>query len=255
MNLELNTALNQLSPISLKELDRVKLQNRTDTKFIFNADLLPTILNDISQFYSILEIKGKRTNSYKTLYFDTKDLRSYIQHHNEKANRIKVRFRKYIESDLNFLEVKYKNNKKRTIKARTKTASIETELTDFSKNFITDNSYSFYGEEEVIPVLWNSFTRLTLAHKTLNERLTIDLNLRFESFKTRTTRNIDHIIIAEVKQEKASNNSHFIQAIRQHHIRESSMSKYCVGTALLNKNIKQNNFKERILKINKLKPC
>ena len=31
------------------------------------------------------------------------------------------------------------------------------------------------------------------------------------------------------------------------------MSKYCVGTALLNKSLKQNNFKERILKINKLK--
>tara|TARA_B100000809_G_scaffold266703_1_gene330875 strand:+ start:4733 stop:5497 length:765 start_codon:yes stop_codon:yes gene_type:complete len=252
MNLELNSALNQLSPISLKELDRVKLQNRTDTKFVFNADLLPTILNDISEFYSILEINGKRTNSYKTLYFDTKDLRSYIQHHNGKANRIKVRFRKYEESDINFLEVKYKNNKGRTIKARTKTASIETELTDFSRKFIVDNSYSFYGEQEVIPVLWNSFTRLTLAHKTLNERLTIDLNLSFESFENNTIKKIGHIIIAEVKQEKASNNSDFIQAIRKHHIRESSMSKYCVGTAILNKNIKQNNFKERILKINKL---
>ena len=69
MNLELNSALNQLSPISLQELDRVKLQNRTDTKFVFNADLLPTILIEISEFYSILEIDGKRTNSYKTLYY------------------------------------------------------------------------------------------------------------------------------------------------------------------------------------------
>ena len=59
--------------------------------------------------------------------------------------------------------------------------------------------------------------------------------------------------IAEVKQEKASSNSDFIKAIRKHHIRSSSMSKYCVGTALLNENLKQNNFKERILKINKLK--
>lgn len=252
MNLELNSALNQLSPISLQELDRVKLQNRTDTKFVFNADLLPTILIEISEFYSILEIDGKRTNSYKTLYYDTKDLRCYIQHHNGKANRIKVRFRKYVESNLNFLEVKFKNNKGRTIKARTKTNSIETELTDFSKKFIDDNSYSFFEEKEVIPVLWNSFTRLTLAHKTLNERLTIDLNLGFESFENHTVKNIEHIIIAEVKQEKASSNSDFIQAIRKHHIRESSMSKYCVGTALLNDKLKQNNFKERILKINKL---
>lgn len=253
MNLELNNALNQLTPISLKEMDRVKLQNRTDTKFVFNADLLPIILTDIAEFYAILEIKGKRTNNYKTLYYDTKEFKSYIQHHNGKANRIKVRFRNYVESNLNYLEVKFKNNKNRTIKARTKTEAIETKLSAFSKEFIENNSYSFYEGNEVTPVLWNNFTRLTLVHKTKNERLTIDLNLGFESFLNGSKKDINHIIIAEVKQEKASSNSDFIQAIKKHHIRKSSMSKYCVGTALLNENLKQNNFKERILKINKLK--
>ena len=250
---KLTDILQKLDPISLVKMDRVKLQNRTDTKFVFNADILPTILDEIKDYYSILEIKEKRTNSYKTLYYDTKDLQSYIQHHNGKANRIKVRFRKYIESDLNFLEVKFKNNKNRTIKARTKTKDIETALSDFSKQFVLDNSYSFYDDKEIVPVLWNSFTRLTLVHKTANERLTIDLNLGFKSFSDNREQNIPHIIIAEVKQEKASSNSDFIKAIRKHHIRQSSMSKYCVGTALLHKDLKQNNFKERILKINKLK--
>ncbi len=232
-------------------MDRVKLQNRTDTKFVFNADLLPVILNEIRDFYSVLEIKEKRTNSYETLYYDTKELRSYIQHHNGKANRIKIRFRKYIESELNFLEVKFKNNKGRTIKARKKTGSIETILSQVSKDFIEANS--FYKGDEVLPAMWNSFTRLTLVHKTQNERLTVDLNLVFKSFSENTEKGIPHIIIAEVKQEKASGNSDFIKAIKKHHIQKSGMSKYCVGTALLNKNLKQNNFKERILKINKLK--
>jgi len=253
MNPALLESLNKLAPISLKEMDRVKLQNRTDTKFVFNADILPLILTEIVPYYSILEIKEKRTNSYKTLYYDTVDLRSYIQHHNGKASRIKVRFRKYIESELNYLEVKFKNNKSRTIKARTKTNDIETELSDFSKQFVKDNSYSFFDDKKIIPVLWNSFTRLTLVHKTDNERLTIDLNLEFKTFADNREVNIPHIIIAEVKQEKASSNSDFIKAIRKHHIRQSSMSKYCVGTALLYKDLKQNNFKERLLKINKLK--
>ncbi|MBL4668243.1 MAG: polyphosphate polymerase domain-containing protein [Flavobacteriales bacterium] len=251
MKLELNNVLKTLDPISLKEMDRVKLQNRTDTKFVFNTNLLPIILNDIKKFYSILEIKDKRTNSYQTLYYDTKELKSYIQHHNGKANRIKIRFRKYVESDLNYLEIKFKNNKGRTIKSRTKTSNIETELSQVSKKFI--EQHSFYNGNEVIPVLWNNFTRLTLVHKTKNERLTIDLNLGFKSFLDNTEKEIPHIIIAEVKQEKASGNSDFIKAIRKYHIRKSSMSKYCVGTALLNKSLKQNNFKERILKINKLK--
>ena len=250
---KLENILQKLDPISLVEMDRVKLQNRTDTKFVFNSDVLPAILEEIKAYYFILEIKEKRTNTYKTLYYDTKDLKSYIQHHNGKANRIKVRYRKYIESDLNYLEVKFKNNKSRTIKARTKTKDIETELSDLSKQFVLDNSYSFFEGKEIIPVLWNSFTRLTLVHKTANERLTIDLNLGFKSFLDNKEENIPHVIIAEVKQEKASSNSDFIKAIRAHHIRKSSMSKYCIGTALLNKNLKQNNFKERILNINKLK--
>lgn len=234
-------------------MDRVKLQNRTDTKFVFETDLLPIVLNEIKEYYSILEIKKKRTNSYKTLYFDTEKLESYIQHHNGKANRIKIRFRKYIESDLNYLEVKFKNNKGRTIKSRKKVNDTETILSPSSKDFIENNS--FYKSDDIEPVLWNSFTRLTLVHKTKNERLTIDLNLGFKSFSANTEKKIPHIIIAEVKQEKASTNSEFIKAIRKHHIRKSGMSKYCVGTALLNKELKQNNFKERILKIKKLEKC
>jgi hypothetical protein len=252
MNPELVHILNELEPISLDKMDRVKLLNRTDTKFVFNTDILPAILSEIQPNYYILEIKNKRTNSYQTLYYDSQDLHSYFQHHNGKANRIKVRFRKYVESELVYLEVKYKNNKSRTIKARIKTTAIEEGLSNFSKQFVADNSYSFFEGKEIIPTLWNSFTRLTLVHKTANERLTIDLNLGFKNFSDNREENIPHVIIAEVKQEKASANSDFIKAIRKHHIRQSNMSKYCVGTALLHKDLKQNNFKERILNLNKL---
>lgn len=231
-------------------MDRVDLQNRTDTKFVFEAELLPKILTDIHSHYFILEINKKRTNDYQTLYYDTPDLKSYLDHHNGKGNRVKVRFRKYIDSNLNFLEVKYKSNKGRTIKSRQKVNAIETELSSNSKQFITDSSV--YANSNLTPVLWNSFTRLTLVHKTKKERLTIDINLKFTAFSSKKSKAINHIVIAEVKQEKASGDSDFIQTIKKYHIRKSGMSKYCVGTALLNENIKKNNLKERILKINKL---
>ena len=232
-------------------MDRVKLQNRSDTKFVFEASLLPSILNEVKSFYAVLEINGKRTNSYQTLYYDTKNLDCYLQHHNGKTNRIKIRFRKYIESDLNYLEVKLKTNKERTIKSRKKIDTLETVLSPKSKNFIED--HSFYKSENLFPVLWNKFTRITLTHKSRNERVTIDLKLSFKSYSTNIENNIPHIIIAEVKQEKASLNSDFIQILKKYHIQKSGMSKYCIGTALLNKDIKSNIFKEKILKINKLK--
>lgn len=169
---DLNAILNNFTPISLKEMDRVKLQNRVDTKFVFETKLLPKILTDIKDDYAVLEIKGLRYNNYKTLYFDTEALTCYLQHHNGKANRYKIRFRNYVESKLNFLEIKLKNNKGRTIKFRTQTDSIETDLSDQSKSFIREST--FFNGEELMPVLWNNFTRITLVNKTINERLTID---------------------------------------------------------------------------------
>lgn len=248
---ELKSIIDKFDPISLAEMDRVELQNRTDTKFVFEYELLPNILDQITEYYSILEINEKRSNNYKTLYYDTENLTSYHEHHNGKTNRVKVRFRNYIESKLHFLEVKFKNNKSRTIKSRTQVAQIETDLSLESKNFIKENS--FYNPDNLVPVLWNSFTRLTFVHKVMNERLTIDLNLAFQLFNSDNEESVSHVVVAEVKQEKFNLKSDFMKVLRSFHIRKSSMSKYCIGTALLNKSIKSNNFKERILNIKKLK--
>ena len=43
---------------------------------------------------------------YSTLYFDTNDKILYKHHHNKKGNRHKIRMRKYIDSNICFLEIK-----------------------------------------------------------------------------------------------------------------------------------------------------
>jgi hypothetical protein len=248
---QITAILKSFDPISLKEMDRVKLLNRVDTKYVFDIVTLKKVLPDISKYYYVLENDGKRTNSYQTLYFDTENFDSYIQHQNGKLNRTKVRFRKYVESNLNYLEIKFKNNKERTIKERIKTADIETILSPKSLTFI--NEKSILDANSLRAILWNSFTRITLVHKTINERLTIDLNLAFKNNITQEEKSIPHIVIAELKQAKANVGSDFVKIIKEQQVRPMGMSKYCIGTALLNKQLKSNNFKERILKINKLK--
>ena len=61
------------SPISLKNMDGVKLMNRTDTKFAFNVNKIQDIFEKILPYYDVLEIDDKRIHSYKSLYFDTSD--------------------------------------------------------------------------------------------------------------------------------------------------------------------------------------
>ena len=88
-------------------------------------------------------------------------------------------------------------------------------------------------------------------HKTQKERLTIDINLSFENEKE--SGDLRDIVIAEVKQERISRKSDFIRIAKEMSILPMRLSKYCISTMQLWKNIKQNRFKKKQLFINKLK--
>ena len=100
--------------------------NRIDTKFAFNENFLPELLDLLKPYYNCLQIENKQIANYQTLYYDTSDLMLYYKHHNGSLNRYKVRQRTYLDSNLCFLEVKFKNNKGRTIKERIKQNEIST---------------------------------------------------------------------------------------------------------------------------------
>jgi hypothetical protein len=108
---EVRDLLNGFEPITLAEMDGVKLMDRTDQKFIFHISKLPDLLRAVQQNYRALEVSGTRMSRYETLYFDTPEYTLFTQHHNGKTNRYKIRMRRYVESDLQFFEVKHKNNK------------------------------------------------------------------------------------------------------------------------------------------------
>ena len=235
-------------------MDGVKLLNRTDTKYIFAATDFPDILESIRPYYRSLEVEGLRLNRYRTIYFDTPDFDFYRLHQNGKQNRYKVRIRKYMDSDLCFLENKFKSNKGRTNKKRIRLDDFEEVLSQASVDYLAE---VMGGEVPMEAKLWNHFTRITLVSRTEPERLTIDLDLGFETVEMNGDKplragSMNKLIVAEVKQEKMSRNSAFVQAIKSRQIRESGFSKYCMGAALLFPSLKRNNFKARMLKVNKL---
>ncbi|HRD38564.1 MAG TPA: VTC domain-containing protein, partial [Bacteroidia bacterium] len=67
--------LMHFEPISLKEMDAVKLMDRTDTKFTFTENELEKVLLMVKDDYKVLEVEGKRQSAYKTLYYDTDNLK------------------------------------------------------------------------------------------------------------------------------------------------------------------------------------
>ena len=235
-------------PITLKEMDGVKLMSRMDTKFVFTIEKLPSLLEKMTPFYRVLEINGKFIHDYKSLYFDTNARKFYIDHHNSRVNRNKIRFREYVESGLTFLEVKIKNNKGRTIKKRMKVDAISKELSNKHKAYIE----KIIGKVvDVNAKQWISFSRISFVHKQKKERLTIDIKLSFKDDEK--VGNLNDIVIAEVKQERMSRSSDFIRIAKEMSILPIRLSKYCISTMQLWPSIKQNRFKKKLLFINKLK--
>jgi hypothetical protein len=236
--------LEEFEPIDLKEMDSVKLMNRTDTKFIFNINQFQTIMREVMQHYRVLEIDGKRISRYETLYYDTNHFDLYNKHHQGKLNRYKIRHRTYVESDIGFLEVKFKNNKGRTIKTRISQKDVPFTWQEESETFL--NKMLPFQPRTLVPVIWINYSRLTLVNKTSPERLTIDLGLEFK--KNENNQKLDNLVIAEVKQEKRRA-SPFMNVMKKYHIREGSISKYCMGIAFTCNEVKKNNFKSKLLTI------
>ena len=254
----LSATIDKYNSVSLSEMDTVKLMNRTETKYVFATSQLPHILEGLSGDYHMLEIDGIRRSAYTTVYFDTEELKFYHDHHNGKLSRQKIRIRKYMDSDQAFIEVKTKTSKGRTIKKRDREAELSSILSENASAFV--GKHVKIDPKEVSAKLLNSYRRITLVNLKSKERVTIDLDLEFVHNGEKVS--VNEIVIGEVKQEKYNVNSSFIQKMRALHIRSMSLSKYCIGSVLLKKEMKSkafkeglkyNKFKEKVLTIDKIK--
>ena len=244
----INDEVWRLEKITLEEMDNVKLMDRVETKFIVPLNLIPKILQEAKNFYKILEINNERLNSYETLYYDSENLDLYHAHQTGKLNRYKIRFRKYVESNLSFFEIKLKTNRGRTLKTRIEQPNIFEESLNLEKAVFLEKTTPLQADNLKGNVMVN-YQRITLVNKTSKERLTMDINLCFLQKNTEVTYN--QIVVAEVKQEKVTN-SPIIDIFKKHGLRSGSISKYCLGVMSINPKIKYNRFKPKFLHLQKI---
>jgi hypothetical protein len=239
--------LKEFEPITLEEMDAVRLMNRMDIKFLFNAGRLPMILEALKDEYRVLEVGGCRCTHYETLYFDSENHGLYLRHHNGKLNRVKVRCRSYVDSDTSFFEIKTKNNKGRTMKVRVKRKGICSEIAGKEEKLLEKTTGLSAGSLK--PALWVYFSRITFVNKGMTERMTIDTGLHFKNGESHVP--VAGLVIAELKQEKSGRSS-FQSLMNRLRIPAFSISKYCLGIISLNPKIKQNNFKSKLIQIKKI---
>ena len=239
---KIESILSTFNPVSLEEIDEVKLMNRIDRKYWFHISKLNELLEKVTPFYDILEINGKRLMEYKSAYFDTADNFMYIKHHNRKLNRYKVRRRTYLTTNDDFFEIKLKTNKKRTIKKRIAT---EFNGADFlEKEIVFLNEKTPFRSDELANSLNNHFFRITLIHKNKLDRCTIDIQPKFWNSKGKVR--FDNLVVFELKRGRSLKSSPMVSLLRQMKIRQRGLSKYCTGRAFLEPELKRNAFKPRL---------
>lgn len=238
---ELDSILQTFGTLTLTQVERVKLLDRMELKYILTIDQLPEILSKLSDDYSLLKTEGAGLRRYENKYFDTPDLRMYTDHHNGKLNRYKVRFRNYIDTGNTFFEIKLKTNKGRTIKTRLEMPDNENQIKGNIERILS--SETGFTADMLYESLIVSYQRITLIRKQSAERVTFDVNLTYKYGEQ--TVSFPRIVIAEVKQPR-SISSNFTALMHNQHIHPFSFSKYCLGIACIYPGIKDNNFKTKI---------
>lgn len=254
--------LNNFAPITLDEMSGIKLMNRTDTKFVTTVNRLRELLSLAKSEYRIQEVNGVRNIPYYTMYFDTESFDMYREHSNGHTGRQKVRIRSYVNSNLNFLEVKTKDNHGRTKKKRIAMQHFDPSApncTGFDRDNDEDAAYfDFlqlqlkYQPERLCPAIENNFHRITLVNRAKTERLTIDTALQFYNLSTGKECNLDDIAIIELKRDglEPSPITALLNLLR---IKPNGFSKYCIGSAITNHALPLHKFKARLRAIDKIR--
>lgn len=250
-DLQIQSCLDRLPPITLEQMESIKLMNRLDTKYVATKRQLIELLHMVEGKYYVQEIGNTRICPYRTTYFDTDGHAMYMMHHNKWAHRVKVRVRTYLTSgDLTFLEVKNKNNHGRTKKKRIQVPSLEgAKDTEGARELVQKKSHmSFDSMHEVVQ---NMFDRITLVNLGKTERLTIDFNIRFHNFETGLDADSDQLVIIELKRD-GNVFSPISSLLRDLHIHPTGFSKCCIGMVWTDPHLKQNNFKAKVMRLEKI---
>ena len=240
--------LQEFVPISLEEMQRVRLMNRIDTKYVTTVPQLVRLLEMAVGEYRMQQTGGLRDMPYYTCYFDTPDRDMFAQHQRGRKARQKIRLRVYENSGTAFLEIKDKDNRGRTDKKRISAGGAGEDIMPYS-DFI--RAHSRYMPESLAPQVRNRFWRITLVNRLLTERLTIDTGLYFHNLSTGCGCSLEGLVIIELKRD-GNTRSPAGEMLRGLRIHPAGFSKYCVGMALTDRRLRHNRLKPRLRMVERL---
>jgi hypothetical protein len=232
----LDTLLAGMCPRSLEEVSGTADGTRVDRKYVVTPEVAATLAASLGHGLAVLEIEGRRSFSYSSVYFDTDD---HALHHaaaTRRRQRFKVRTRSY-DTGLVMLEVKTKDGRGRTVKhRRTHTAGRPDELTGSDLAFIESVVGRGASVGALVPALTTTYVRSTVIDDRHDWRATFDRSLVCTSQAGRSV-SLEATI---VETKSASAPSGLDRALWRNGLRPTRISKYGTALAVLHPHLSSN---------------
>ena len=241
---DLATMIETLPAIALDELnDRAGLLTRTDRKYVLPVADLPVLMGSLAAGVSVLQIEGRRSFAYRSVYFDTPGLTSYLAAARRRRRRFKIRIRSYLDSDLHFVEVKTRGSRGVTVKERIPhhgPADALGESGQAHADLVLARTSPHPARLPLGPVLTTRYRRCTLFLPATESRVTIDTDLSWALPGGPTTRISDCAVVETKSARSTSDVDRLLWSLKH---RPSTISKYATGLAALRPELPANRWR------------
>lgn len=173
--------LARLDPVDLAGLDEAAaLLVRRDRKYIVPLPVAGRLVEEVAGAGRVLEIAGRRSFRYESVYFDTPEGASYLAAARRRPRRYKVRTRSYLDAGRCLLEIKSRDPRGHTVKERLEHGiELRDRLDAAGRAFV--GACPLVGRDvlALAPVLATAYARSTLliVDGPCVARLTIDTGL------------------------------------------------------------------------------
>ena len=237
----LDERLWRFDAVSLADVERfAALGTRLDRKYVIPFDVAGQLLGEWGSTSGALEIEGRRTFRYLSVYFDTLDHRAYLTSAHRRRRQFKVRTRRYEDSDLSVLEVKTKLRRNETRKLRVPHSSAMDVLTSEGCAFV-DNTLGETGLGATLqPAVTVRYRRSTLVDLDIGWRCTIDREVRIVETDGEQVHLGDFVVVETKSVRAATPVDHWLWT---HGHRPVGISKFGLGTAALNPDLPNNKWR------------
>ena len=234
--------IEELPSVDLPALLAVaELQRRFDHKYVVPVHRLAELIASLASELQVLEVAGRRSTAYTSVYFDTPELRTYRDHLKQRRRRFKIRTRHYGEPAAAMLEVKCKTGRGETIKYRWAHPGTTPEhLGPTGRHLVGQalrTEYGFDLPDGLDRVATTRFDRVTLLDLRAAERITIDLGLTFDANDRRIQLGVGHAV---VETKSARRRGPATAAMASLGLRPDRVSKYCLGIAAAHDRVRGN---------------